>query len=90
MCCIKTYTLSKERIKVLVTYAVSQMNIKITSALNNGECPRVRFIGSKPDYKSKFGLAFGDYVEAYNPRSQQQWNDVWQARTEPCIALYLR
>lgn len=39
-----------------------------------------------PDHKSEFGLAFGDYVEAHNPRAQR--NNVTVARTEPCIALY--
>ena len=71
-----------------MTYAVSRMNIKSTSSLLGGDCPRVRFTGVKPDFKSEFGLSFGDYVEAYNPRAEQRSNDVWVARTEPCLALY--
>jgi len=82
------YSLSRDRVKDLVTYAVSRTNVKSMSSLNHGECPRVRFTGMKPDYKSKFGLAFGDYVEDYNPRAQQRSNNIWQKQTEPCIALY--
>jgi len=42
----------------------------------------------RPEYKTEFGLAFGDYVEAYNPRAQERSNDINTPRTEPCIALY--
>jgi len=42
----------------------------------------------RPGYESEFGLAFGDYMEAYNPRAQQESSNVMLARTEPCIALY--
>lgn len=48
----------KERVKDLVTYAVSGTNLKSTLFLNTNACPRVRFTGFKPDYKSEFGLAF--------------------------------
>jgi hypothetical protein len=82
------YKLPKERLKDLVTYAVCRTNIKSTTSLNDNVSPRVRFTGFRPDYKHEFGLAFGDYVEAYNPRSAERSNDVTVARTEPCIALY--
>jgi hypothetical protein len=42
----------------------------------------------KPDYKSEFGLSFGDNVEAFNPIAEKKTNDVRMPRTEPCIALY--
>jgi len=42
----------------------------------------------KPDYKSEFGLSFGDYVEAFNPIAEKKTNVVTMPRTEPCIALY--
>jgi len=83
------YKLPKKRLKDLVTYAVCRTNIKSTASLNNNVSRRVRFTGYRPDYKHEFGLAFGDYVEAYNPRSAERSNDVTVARTEPCIALYL-
>jgi len=50
-------------------------------SLTDNVCPRVKFTGVRPGYESKFGLAFGDYVEAYNPRVQQESNNVMIART---------
>jgi hypothetical protein len=82
------FKLSRERLKDLAIYAVSRMNLRRTASLMDGECPKVRFTGSKPDFKSELGLSFGQYVEVYNPRSQQHSNDITFTRTEPCIALY--
>jgi len=82
------YKLGKDRVKDLITYAVSRTNIKSTEGLVSSESPRVRLTGLKPDFKTEFGLAFGDYVEAYNPRAVGRSNDVNMPRTEPCIALY--
>jgi hypothetical protein len=82
------YKLSRERIKNLVNYAVSRTNLKRTQGLIATESPRVRFTGMKPDYKSEFGLSFGDNVEAFNPIAEKKTNDVRMPRTEPCIALY--
>jgi len=83
------YKLPKERIKDLVTYAVGRLNLRKTEMLMSAECPRVRFMGQRPDYSSELGLAFGDYIEAYNPKAHARSNDVFVPRTEPCIALYL-
>jgi hypothetical protein len=82
------YRLAKERIKDLVTYSVCRMNLRGTDMLVSNECPRVRFTGQRPEYATELGLAFGDYVEAYNPRAQLKSNDIISPRTEPCIALY--
>jgi hypothetical protein len=82
------YKLSRDRVKDLVAYAVSRTNIKGTEGLISSESPRVRFTGVKPDFRTEFGLAFGDYVEAYNPRAAGRSNNVNTPRTEPCIALY--
>jgi len=82
------YKLPKERIKDLVIYAVSRINIRSTKALNSEASPRVRLTGFKPDFKHEFGLAFGDYAEVYDPKSADTSNDVTTPRTEPCIALY--
>jgi hypothetical protein len=82
------YKLHRDQIKDLATHAVNRMNVKSTQGLVSSESPRVRFTGRRPEYKSEFGLAFGDYVEAYNPRAEGRSNDVNIARTEPCIALY--
>jgi hypothetical protein len=83
-----SYKLPKDRMKDLVTYAVSRMNIRSTKALNNEASPRVRLTGFKPDFNHEFGLAFGDYEEEYDPKSSDKSNDVTMPWTEPCIALY--
>jgi hypothetical protein len=82
------YKLPKDRMKDLVTYAVSRMNISSTKALNNEASPRVRLTGFKPDFKHEFGPAFGDYAEVYDPKSADKSNDVTMPRMQPCIALY--
>jgi hypothetical protein len=82
------YSLPRARVKDLATYVVSRINTRRTTASSDSVCPRVKFTGVKIDYKNEFGLAFGDYVEAYNPRAEQQSNNIYTQRTEPCIALY--
>jgi len=46
------------------------------------------FTGYKPDFKTELSLAFGDYVEVYDPKSKGKSNDIMTAQTEPCVALY--
>ncbi len=82
------FQLSRDSLKDLVTYVVSLMNLKRTTSLTDNVCPRVKFTGLRPGYEAEFGLAFGDYMEAYNPRAQQESNDVMLTRTKLCIALY--
>jgi hypothetical protein len=82
------FKLGRARAKDLVTYAVSRVNMKSTSGLNDCTCPSVRFTGLKPEFKNEFGLAFRDYVEVYNPRAENRSNDMLTMRTEPCITLY--
>jgi hypothetical protein len=82
------YTLPRDRVKDLVTYAVSQLNVRNTKALTDDSSPRVRLTGFKPEFKQEFGLAFGDHAEVYDPKAAEQSNDVTVQRTEPCIALY--
>jgi hypothetical protein len=82
------YTLPRDRIKDLVTYAVSRINMRSTKALTDEASPRVRLTGFRPDFKHEFGLAFGDYAEVFDPKAAERSNDVTVARTEPCIALY--
>jgi len=65
------YCLPRERLKDLITYAVSRIILKQTASLIDNVSPRVKFTGVKPGFDAEFGLAFGDYVEAYNPRCQQ-------------------
>ena len=82
------YKLAKDRVKDLVTYAVGRMNLHSTYMLMSSDCPRVRFIGDRSDYASELGLAFGNYVEACNPKAQAKSNDVFTPRTEPFIVLF--
>jgi hypothetical protein len=82
------FKLPKDRVMDLVTYAVGRLNLRNTEMLMSQECPRVRFTGQTPEYSSDLALAFGDYVEAYNPKAHAKSNDVFVPRTEPCIALY--
>jgi hypothetical protein len=82
------FRIGKPRAKDLITCAVSRVNLKTTSSLNDCTCPRVRFTGLKPEFKNEFGLSFRDYTKAYNPRAEGMSNDVLTMRTEPCIALY--
>jgi hypothetical protein len=82
------FKLPKDRIKDLVTYSVGRLNLRNTEMLMSQECPRVRFKGQRPEYSSELALAFGDYVEAYNPKAHAKSNDVFVPKTEPCIALY--
>jgi len=82
------YALPRERVKDLVIYGVTRLNIRSTKALNDEASPRVRLTGFKPDFKHEFGLAFGDYAEVYDPKSKDESNNVNIPRTEPCVALY--
>jgi hypothetical protein len=59
------WELTGQLFKDLVTYAVSQINIRRMTALAENACPRVLFTGMPIDYKKELQLAFGDYVEAY-------------------------
>jgi hypothetical protein len=82
------YSLPVDRVKDLVTYAASRINVRCTNALADEASPRVRFAGFRPDFKHEFGLDFGDYAEVFNPKAAEKSNDVTVPRTEPCIALY--
>jgi hypothetical protein len=82
------FSLPKRLVKDLVTYVVSRINTRRTTALNDNVYPRVKFTGRKVDYKMEYCLAFGDYVEAYDPRAEKKSNDAMTNRTEPCIVLY--
>ncbi len=65
------YKLPIERMKYLVMYADSCMSLCSTDGLNTNVCPRVRFTGYRPSYKSELGLSFGDYVELYDPKAHE-------------------
>ena len=79
------YELPIKRRDDLVIYASKRKNSRKTNALNDNVAPRVRFTGLKIDCTKKYGVCFGDYVEAYRPKVQ---SSTMQPRTEPCIALY--
>jgi hypothetical protein len=69
--------------KDLVTYAMSRINIRRTTALSENVCPRVLFMGMPIDYKKELQLAFGDYVEVYKGTTNNM-----VARSAACIALF--
>jgi hypothetical protein len=70
-------------VKDLVAYAVSRLNIRRTTSLNENVCPRVLFTGVPVDYKKELLLVFGDYVEAY-----EGTDNTSRARSSACIALH--
>jgi hypothetical protein len=78
------WSLPVPRVKDLVAYAVSRINLCRTSALHGTLSPRVLFTGCKPSYKKELSLAFGDYVEVHAGTTNTS-----KERSVPCIALYL-
>ncbi len=71
------------RVKDLVAYVVSRLNLRRTAALQGTLSPRVLFTGNKPNYKKELSLAFGDYVEVHNGTANTS-----KERSLPCLALY--
>ncbi len=80
------WRLPRSAVKDLVYYCTSRMNLRRSSSNVSTISPRVAFTGRKPNYKKELGLAFGDYVECYDPKVKS--NDAEDDRAEPCIALY--
>jgi hypothetical protein len=60
------WKLPPTRVKGLVAYAVSWINILRTTAINLSICPCVLFTGMRINYKKELELAFGNYIEVYN------------------------
>jgi Arginine methyltransferase-interacting protein, contains RING Zn-finger len=79
------YSLPRNRVKDLVTFAVNRLNTRRTKALNDNVCPRTKLTGRKVSQYREYALGFGDYVEARDPKARSNSMD---ARSEPCIALY--
>jgi hypothetical protein len=77
------WSLPVSRVKDLVAYTVSRINLRRTSALHGTLSPRVLFTGCKPSYKKELSLAFGDYVEVHAGTTNTS-----KERSVPCIALY--
>jgi len=70
-------------VKDLVAYAVSRLNIRRTTAINQNVCPKVLFTGVKVNFKKELELAFGDYCEVYDGT-----DNTSASRSIPCVALY--
>ena len=77
------WKLPKNRVKDLVAYAASCLNLRGTSALQGVQSPRVLFTGLEPNYQKELGLAFGNYVEVHNMTINTS-----KECSLPCIALY--
>jgi hypothetical protein len=70
-------------VKDLVAYAVLQINIRRTTAINRNACPRVLFTGLRVDFHKELSLAFGDYCEVFDGS-----DNTSKSRSVPCVALY--
>ncbi len=71
-------------VPTLVTYAVSRLNLRWTSALPGHMCPLYLFTGAKLNFKKQLTFAFGDYCEVYDGT-----NNTSKSQSLPCIALHL-
>jgi hypothetical protein len=76
------WTLPFTLVADLVSYSVSRVNTRRTPAIEGNMCPKVLFTGRPLDFKKEFGLAFGDYVEAYEGTT-----NCMTDRSTACIAL---
>jgi hypothetical protein len=70
-------------VKDLVAYAVLQINIRWTTAINRNVCPRVLFTGLRVDFSKELSLAFGDYCKVFDGS-----DNTSKSRSVPCVALY--
>jgi hypothetical protein len=77
------WTLPSKLVPALVTYAVTRLNLRRTSALPGHMCPLYLFTGAKINFRKQLTLAFGDYCEVYDGT-----DNTSKSRTVPCIALY--
>jgi hypothetical protein len=67
------WKLPRSRVKDLIMYCVSRVNLRRTSALDGTVCPKVLFTGLKPNYRKELSLAFGDYVEVHTSTDNMQY-----------------
>jgi hypothetical protein len=77
------WSLPVSRVKDLVAYSVSRINLWRTSALQGTLSPRVLFTGRKLSYKKELSLAFGDYIEVHASTTNTS-----KEHSVPCIALH--
>jgi hypothetical protein len=70
-------------LKDLVAFAVSRINIKRSTAVNQNVCARVAFTGIKPDFRKELSLGFGDYCEVFDGT-----DNTTRSRSLPCVTLY--
>jgi hypothetical protein len=78
--CGLPWTLPQCLITELVSYVVSRLNIRRTSALSENVCPRVLFTGVPVNFKKELKVAIGEAYEGTDNTSN--------ARSAACIALY--
>jgi hypothetical protein len=76
------WTLPSTLVADLVGYSVSHVNARRTTAMEGNVCPKVLFTGRPLDFKKEFGLAFGEYVKAYEGTTNRMTD-----RSTACIAL---
>jgi len=54
------WSMPKQLVGDLVAYAVSRLNIRLTTALSEKICPKVLFTGIPVNYRKELQLAVGD------------------------------
>ena len=85
------WDLPRANICDLVSYAVSRINSRRSTAGDSNVAPKVLFTGRKFRHNKEFGLKFGDYCEVADPTVvgvPQKSKAVQHSRTQTCIALF--
>ena len=87
--CIRTqlsslpYALTLTALSMCVLYCVSRLNYQPTRIRDGIMSPREAFLGRKTDAKRDFRCAFGDFVMATVPET----DNSMKSRTEDCIVM---
>jgi len=69
-----SYHLPKRLLSHLVTFVVTRINMLLTSSVHVNQSnitPREKYYGRKTDIKRDVSIAFGRYVQAYNPNNNK-------------------
>ena len=77
------YALTLTALSMCVLYCVSRLNYQPTRIRDGATSPREAFLGRKADAKRDFRCAFGDFVMATVPET----NNSMKSRTEDCIVM---
>jgi hypothetical protein len=81
------YSLPRQLLEYLVDYAVSRINVTVTSSRDDNLTPREAFLGRKLDYVRDLRVSFGEYAQCEVVNVVNK-NSVSIPRAEGAIALY--